>query len=136
MDRLSGRRVGIIGTGATAVQCIPHLARDAGELVVFQRNAPWMLPTPRYYEPISAAHRLLLEGLPHYANWHRFYQVWASVEGRLDLVRVDPAWRHPVSVSAANGFLAWNGRAAASKWRRDSEPYRSKSRKVRTVRRR
>jgi cation diffusion facilitator CzcD-associated flavoprotein CzcO len=38
MDRLAGRRVGIIGTGATAVQCIPYLARDAGELFVFQRT--------------------------------------------------------------------------------------------------
>ncbi len=38
MDRLADRRVGIIGTGATAVQCIPHLARDAGELFVFQRT--------------------------------------------------------------------------------------------------
>ena len=38
MDRLADKRVGIIGTGATAVQCIPHLARDAGELFVFQRT--------------------------------------------------------------------------------------------------
>ncbi len=38
MDRLGDRRVGIIGTGATAVQCIPHLARAAGELSVFQRT--------------------------------------------------------------------------------------------------
>ena len=38
MERLHDRRVGIIGTGATAVQCIPHLARDAGELFVFQRT--------------------------------------------------------------------------------------------------
>lgn len=38
MDRLAGLRVGIIGTGATAVQCIPKLARDAGELYVFQRT--------------------------------------------------------------------------------------------------
>jgi cation diffusion facilitator CzcD-associated flavoprotein CzcO len=38
MDRLADRRVGIIGTGATAVQCIPHLARAAGELYVFQRT--------------------------------------------------------------------------------------------------
>jgi len=38
MDRLAGKRVAIIGTGATAVQCIPHLARDAGELYVFQRT--------------------------------------------------------------------------------------------------
>jgi cation diffusion facilitator CzcD-associated flavoprotein CzcO len=38
MDRLREKRVGIIGTGATAVQCIPHLARAAEELTVFQRT--------------------------------------------------------------------------------------------------
>ena len=38
MDGLKGKRVGIIGTGATAVQCIPPLARDAGQLFVFQRT--------------------------------------------------------------------------------------------------
>jgi cation diffusion facilitator CzcD-associated flavoprotein CzcO len=38
MDKLADKRVGIIGTGATAVQCIPHLSRSAGELFVFQRT--------------------------------------------------------------------------------------------------
>ncbi len=38
MDRLADKRVGIIGTGATAVQCVPHLARASGELFVFQRT--------------------------------------------------------------------------------------------------
>ncbi|MGA7758451.1 MAG: NAD(P)/FAD-dependent oxidoreductase [Ilumatobacteraceae bacterium] len=38
LDRLADKRVGIIGTGATAVQCIPHLARACGELFVFQRT--------------------------------------------------------------------------------------------------
>ena len=38
MTKLADKRVGIIGTGATAVQCIPPLARDAGELYVFQRT--------------------------------------------------------------------------------------------------
>jgi cation diffusion facilitator CzcD-associated flavoprotein CzcO len=38
MTKLADKRVGIIGTGATAVQCIPPLARDAGELFVFQRT--------------------------------------------------------------------------------------------------
>lgn len=38
LDRLAGKRVGIIGTGATAVQCVPHLARSVGELFVFQRT--------------------------------------------------------------------------------------------------
>ncbi|MGZ4713710.1 MAG: flavin-containing monooxygenase [Acidimicrobiia bacterium] len=38
MTKLADKRVGIIGTGATAVQCIPPLGRDAGELFVFQRT--------------------------------------------------------------------------------------------------
>lgn len=38
MTNLATKRVGIIGTGATAVQCIAPLARDAGELYVFQRT--------------------------------------------------------------------------------------------------
>jgi cation diffusion facilitator CzcD-associated flavoprotein CzcO len=38
MTGLASLRVGIIGTGATAVQCIPALGRDAGELFVFQRT--------------------------------------------------------------------------------------------------
>ena len=35
---LRGKRVGIIGTGATAIQCVPHLAQGADELFVFQRT--------------------------------------------------------------------------------------------------
>jgi len=38
LDGLAGKRVGIIGTGATAIQCAPHLARAAGHLYVFQRT--------------------------------------------------------------------------------------------------
>ena len=38
MTKLADKRVGVIGTGATAVQCIAPLARDAGELYVFQRT--------------------------------------------------------------------------------------------------
>jgi cyclohexanone monooxygenase len=38
LDKLADKRVAIIGTGATAVQCVPHLARAAKELYVFQRT--------------------------------------------------------------------------------------------------
>lgn len=38
LDRLRDKRVGIIGTGATAIQCIPPLARDSQQLYVFQRT--------------------------------------------------------------------------------------------------
>jgi cyclohexanone monooxygenase len=38
LTKLSDKRVGIIGTGATAVQCVPHLADGAKQLYVFQRT--------------------------------------------------------------------------------------------------
>ena len=38
LSGLKGKRVGVIGTGATAVQCVPHLGEGAGELFVFQRT--------------------------------------------------------------------------------------------------
>ncbi|WP_420453152.1 flavin-containing monooxygenase [Ilumatobacter sp.] len=38
LDRLADKRVGVIGTGATAVQCVPHLGASAKELYVFQRT--------------------------------------------------------------------------------------------------
>ena len=52
MDRLAGKRVAVIGTGATAVQCVPHLARAAGELLVFQRTPSSV--DVRANEPIDA----------------------------------------------------------------------------------
>jgi cation diffusion facilitator CzcD-associated flavoprotein CzcO len=41
---LSGRRVGVIGTGASAIQLIPAIAGEASEVVVFQRTPAWVLP--------------------------------------------------------------------------------------------
>ena len=38
LNKLGNKRVGIIGTGATAVQCVPHVAASAQELIVFQRT--------------------------------------------------------------------------------------------------
>ncbi|MCV7315902.1 NAD(P)/FAD-dependent oxidoreductase [Mycolicibacillus parakoreensis] len=42
--RLQGRRAAIIGTGSTGVQLIPELAKQVGELTVYQRTPIWVLP--------------------------------------------------------------------------------------------
>ena len=47
LDRLANKRVAVIGTGATAVQCIPHLAQGAEQLYVFQRCLLYTSPSPR-----------------------------------------------------------------------------------------
>jgi cation diffusion facilitator CzcD-associated flavoprotein CzcO len=43
---LAGRRVAVIGTGASAVQFVPEIAKIAGHLDVYQRSAPYVLPKP------------------------------------------------------------------------------------------
>ncbi|MET7425106.1 NAD(P)/FAD-dependent oxidoreductase [Dactylosporangium sp. NPDC005555] len=49
---LTGKRVGVIGTGASAIQLVPAIAPHAGHVTVFQRTAPWTLPKPnRRYRP-------------------------------------------------------------------------------------
>jgi cation diffusion facilitator CzcD-associated flavoprotein CzcO len=41
---LAGKRVGVIGTGASAIQVVPEIAGTAAHLTVFQRTPPWIMP--------------------------------------------------------------------------------------------
>ncbi|HNE91025.1 MAG TPA: NAD(P)/FAD-dependent oxidoreductase [Agitococcus sp.] len=43
---LTGKRIAVIGTGASAIQFVPQIQPKAKELYVFQRTAPWVLPKP------------------------------------------------------------------------------------------
>lgn len=45
---LRGARIGVVGTGASAVQLVPRLARVASKLVIFQRTAPYVVPRNDY----------------------------------------------------------------------------------------
>ena len=51
---LAGRRVGVIGSGASAAQFVPHLAGVVGHLDVYQRTPPWLLPTGELRRPVPA----------------------------------------------------------------------------------
>ncbi|WP_418064414.1 flavin-containing monooxygenase [Pimelobacter simplex] len=59
---LTGRRVAVIGTGASAVQAIPHVARQAAHLTVFQRTPIWCLPKPD--SPLPGLARTALRAVP------------------------------------------------------------------------
>ncbi|GAA3739068.1 NAD(P)/FAD-dependent oxidoreductase [Leifsonia bigeumensis] len=99
---IDGLRLGVIGTGASAFQVIPPLAKAAAHLSVFQRTPAWVLPTPGYNLPLDPGFRHLLSTTPYYYRFYRFTQFWRNVEGLREFAVVDPAWEHPVSVSEAN----------------------------------
>jgi 4-hydroxyacetophenone monooxygenase len=102
---VSGKRVAVIGTGASAYQIVPSIVSEVTELFVFQRSAPWMLPTPNYHEEIKSGMAWLLRHVPYYGRWFRFWQFWIAAEGRLPLVEVEQDWDHPISVGRANESL-------------------------------
>src|SRR5690606_17054882 len=61
---LTGKRVGVVGTGSTAVQVVTELSKIASELTVFQREPNWVFPKGN--RPFSADERKSLKGwIPH-----------------------------------------------------------------------
>lgn len=102
---LSGKRVAVIGSGASAFQIIPEAAGVAAHLTVFQRSPVWMFPNPGYHTPVGEAQKWALHKLPFYSKWYRFWLFYAATEGVYSKTLVDPNWEDPRSVSESNDEL-------------------------------
>ncbi len=110
---LVGRRVAVIGTGASAFQIVPTIADEVAALTVFQRSAPWMFPNPHYHDQVGPGVRWALHHLPFYARWYRFLLFWPACDGGLPAMRIDPDYPHPdraiseINDAAREVFTAW-----------------------------
>lgn len=92
---VAGKRVAVIGTGASSMQIVPTIADDVASLTVYQRSAQWARPIPRYHDEISEGSQWLLEHVPFYAQWYRFCMLWRYGDGLHPTLQKDPAWPHP-----------------------------------------
>ncbi|MCG2621436.1 NAD(P)/FAD-dependent oxidoreductase [Arthrobacter sp. I2-34] len=98
-----GKRVAVIGTGASAYQIVPAIVDDVESMVVFQRSAPWMLPAPAYHEGMTDTFAWLVRKVPHYAQWFRLWVTLLGIPGRFHTVRAEEDWpAAPLSVSQKN----------------------------------
>ncbi len=89
---LAGKRVAVIGTGASALQFVPIIADEVADLTVFQRTPNWLLPVPTYHDPVPDGLTWLLNHVPFYTEWYRFWLFWRIGDGRLVIAQVDPDW--------------------------------------------
>lgn len=92
---LSGKRVAVIGTGASAMQLVPRVAEQAAQLTVFQRSPQWAKPSQDYHRSVGPGTRWLLHNLPFYAAWYRFGLFWRFGDGLHRSLQIDPDWPHP-----------------------------------------
>jgi 4-hydroxyacetophenone monooxygenase len=100
---IDGKRVAVIGTGASAFQIVPTIAERVAQLVVFQRSPAWMGANRLYHERVPDGKKWLLEHLPFYARWYRFLLFWPASDQLLRVFKIDPEWPHQErSVSRAN----------------------------------
>jgi len=83
----SGKRIAMIGTGASAIQIVPEIAPLAARLTVFQRTSPWIVP--RGDKPTSARARWLRRHVPGYA-WLVRQAIYWSLEFRAFGFTVNP----------------------------------------------
>ncbi|MFE4503535.1 flavin-containing monooxygenase [Rhodococcus sp. NPDC056743] len=89
---LTGKRVVVVGSGASALQFGPAAAKIAEHVTILQRTPPWLAPTPELREDIGEGERWLLRHLPLYRAYYRFTIFLPRVVGQLDAATVDPQY--------------------------------------------
>jgi cation diffusion facilitator CzcD-associated flavoprotein CzcO len=89
---LTGKRVAVIGTGASAIQFIPKIAEEAAEVRVFQRTPPWVQPKPDVVLPRAV--RRIFRHVPGARRAFRDAIYWL-LEARAAGFTIDPRLMAP-----------------------------------------
>ena len=96
----TGKRVAVIGTGASAIQIVPELVKQAAQVTVFQRTAPWVMPRPDYRSPEWS--RKLFARVPAAQTAFRELLYWVH-----ESMAVGVVWTTPVTRIFEGLAKAW-----------------------------
>jgi 4-hydroxyacetophenone monooxygenase len=92
---VAGKRVVVIGTGASAMQLVPTIAGTAAQVTVIQRSPQWAMPNPNYKREVSPAIAYLMAAVPVYAQWYRLRLLWIIGDRVHRALQIDPDWIDP-----------------------------------------
>jgi cyclohexanone monooxygenase len=87
-ENVAGRRVAVVGTGASAIQIVPAIADEAAQVVLFQRTPPWIVP--RRDQPFTDEQRRTFAAEPEVARRLRD-ETHLLFESNLSFLRGDPS---------------------------------------------
>jgi 4-hydroxyacetophenone monooxygenase len=100
---LEGKRVAVVGTGASSMQISPAIAARVQHLTIFQRSPQWVAPFEKFLQPIAGELRRLMQTCPMYHAWYWIRLFWQFGDKVIEALRIDPDWEHPErSVNARN----------------------------------
>ncbi len=101
-EDLSGKRVGVIGNAASAIQFIPQIAPRTAQLSIFQRSANWMVP--RFDRAYPAWEQWLYRWVPGLARLYRL-KIWLRAEAFLYPVMRRRPWAVRLFKKGATEYL-------------------------------
>jgi 4-hydroxyacetophenone monooxygenase len=96
-----GKRIAVVGTGATGYQVIPELALEAAHVTVFQRTPQWVFPSAGYRTPFPPQVNWLDRNFPYLTNFMRFRTIYRGPDLE-SISDIDPDFKDPYTRSAAN----------------------------------
>ncbi|MCM0612126.1 NAD(P)/FAD-dependent oxidoreductase [Marinobacter sediminum] len=82
---LTNKQVAVIGTGASAIQFVPEIARQVKSLSLFQRSAAWVLPKPD--RNFKAWEQFLFKYIPAWDRLYRYYIYWRNESRAVALIK-------------------------------------------------
>ncbi|SDW10540.1 4-hydroxyacetophenone monooxygenase [Albimonas donghaensis] len=92
---VTGKRVAVVGNGASAMQVVPAIAERTEHLTVYARSPQWAAPFPQFGREIPEGVRMLLREVPLYRAWHRQRMTWTFNDRVHGSLQKDPDWPHP-----------------------------------------
>lgn len=97
---LTGKRVAVVGTGASAIQFVPRVAQQAVRTTVFQRSAPWVIP--KFDAAFRERTKCLYRRVPLPRLYRRLY--WAAFEALAPVLTRDPPIRGRTTAAIVKGL--------------------------------
>lgn len=99
----AGKRIALVGSGASAMQIAPAIYDKVESLTIFQRSPQWIAPNVNYFRPVSPETHWLLANVPFYQRWYRFRLAWNFNDKIHPTLQIDPDWPDQArSINAAN----------------------------------
>jgi 4-hydroxyacetophenone monooxygenase len=99
---ITGKKVVVVGTGASAMQIVPAIADQVGHLTVVQRSPQWAAPNANYFSPVGDEINWLMTHVPYYHPWYRFRLAWINNDRVHPSLQLDPEWPEQRSINATN----------------------------------
>jgi 4-hydroxyacetophenone monooxygenase len=100
---LTGKRVAVVGNGASAMQVVPAIADKVESLTIFARSRQWAAPFPQFRKTVPEPVRHLIKTVPLYHDWYKARLMWMFNDRLHASLQRDPEWPEPArSLNAVN----------------------------------